>query len=285
VKSRQDASSRASLGTIASHAALLLGSIIMLLPFYWMLITALKSYPETLKIPATWLPNGLHWENFVRIFADDPLWGRYFFNSFYTSILTVIGEVIFAVLAAYAFSRMEFVGKNILFFLFLATMMVPGEVLLVPNYQTVKSLGWINTYSALTVPWMVSVFGIFLLRQHFLQIPKELQEAAYLDGAGHLRFLAQIMVPLSRPPIATVALLKFIGSWNAFTWPLFVVFGQAGARVKPISLALFDFTSTEQLQYHLWMAASVLAVLPVMILFLATQKQFMESVAKSGLKG
>lgn len=285
MKSGEKISLRTWLASLGAHAALALGSIIMLMPFYWMAVTALKSYQETLKFPATWFPSVLHWENFATVFRLDPMWGRYFFNSFYISIVSVICEVIFAVLAAYAFSRMEFIGKNIVFFLFLATMMVPGEVLLVPNYQIVKTLGWINTYAAQIAPWSVSVFGIFLLRQHFLQIPKELQEAAYLDGAGHVRFLAQVMLPLSRPPIATVALLKFIGAWNSFTWPLFVVFGQAGARVKPISLALYDFTSSENLQYHLWMNASLLAVLPVMILFLLTQKQFMESVAKSGLKG
>ncbi|MDB4895576.1 MAG: Carbohydrate uptake transporter, family, permease protein, partial [Firmicutes bacterium] len=158
MNSRAKISLRNMLASFGSHAALALGSIIMLLPFYWMTNTGLKSYEETLKFPATWFPSALHWENFSTVFQLDPMWGRYFFNSFYISIVTVVCEVIFAVLAAYAFSRMEFIGKNIVFFLFLATMMVPGEVLLVPNYQTIKTLGWINRYAAQIVPWSVSVF-------------------------------------------------------------------------------------------------------------------------------
>lgn len=265
-----------------SHAALLLGSLVMLLPFIWMISTSLKTYPETLVHPPQWLPSVPQWHNYVDAWNAQPLFGRYFYNSFYVTIVTVVVEVFLSILAAYAFSKMNFVGKNLLFILFLSTMMIPGEVLLVPNFMTLASLKWINTYKALIVPWTVSVFAIFLLRQFFLQIPNELQEAAYLDGAGHSRFLFQIMVPLSRPPLATIALLKFIGSWNAFLWPLIVTNTPA---MRTVPIGLMSLMQDEGPQYHIWMAAAAMALAPVVALFLAAQKQFLESVAKSGLKG
>ncbi|HEY3364634.1 MAG TPA: carbohydrate ABC transporter permease [Symbiobacteriaceae bacterium] len=265
-----------------THLLLLGGSVIMLLPLYWMLVTSLKTYHETIINPPTWIPKVLQWHNYLDAWHAQPYMGRYFYNSFYTSIITVIIEVIFSVLAAYAFARMTFIGKNILFVLFLSTMMIPGEVLLVPNFITIAKLHWMDSYKALIIPWTISVFAIFLLRQHFLQIPWELQEAAYLDGAGHTRFLFQIMIPLSRPPIATVALLKFIGSWNAFLWPLLVT---NTPKMRTVSIGLMSLMQDEGPQYHIWMAAATLALLPVLLLFLAAQEQLVESVAKSGLKG
>ncbi len=265
-----------------SHGVLIFGSAIMFLPFFWMISTSLKTFPETIKVPIQWLPTALQWGNYPHIWQNQPLWKNYFFNSFYTTIVTVVLEVILSIFAAYAFSRMKFVGKSILFALLLSTMMIPGEVLLVPNYMTLAKLKWINTYNALIIPFIVSVFAIFLLRQHFLQIPDELQEAAYLDGAGHGRFLFQIMVPLSRPPIATIALLKFVGSWNAFFWPLLMT---NSPKMRTVPVGLMSLMQDEGPQYQIWMAAATLALIPVVIVFLAAQKQFMESVAKSGLKG
>lgn len=267
---------------VLSHALMIFGSIVMILPLFWMVSTSLKTYEETLVNPPQWLPTIPQFINYMEAWVAQPLFGRYFFNSFYVTIVTVIIEVILSILAAYAFSRMNFIGKNILFLLFLSTMMIPGEVLLVPNFITLVKLKWFNTYYALIVPWVVSVFAIFLLRQHFLQIPNELQEAAYLDGAGHTRFLFQIMVPLSRPPIATIALLKFIGSWNAFLWPL-IMTNKAELRTVPVGL--MALMTDEGPKYQLWMAAAFMALVPVLAVFLAAQKQFLASVAKSGLKG
>ena len=269
-------------GLALSHILMLFGSIVMIFPLYWMIATSLKTYNETLSMPPTWWPNVVQWHNYYDAWTSQALFPRYFVNSFYVTLVTVVLEVILTIFAAYAFARMNFAGKNLLFFLFLSTMMIPGEVLLVPNFITLTKLHWYDTYYALIMPWIVSVFAIFLLRQHFLQIPGELQEAAYLDGAGHSRFLFQIMVPLSRPPLATIALLKFVGSWNSFLWPL-IVTQKATLRVVPIGLTAM--MQDEGPQYHLWMAAAFLALVPVLIVFLAAQKQFMESVAKSGLKG
>jgi len=265
-----------------THAGLLFGALIMILPLFWMVSTSLKTYAETLAYPPKWIPSLPQFANYLEAWYSQEFFARYFFNSFYTTIMTMVTEVIMTIFAAYAFARMRFLGKSALFALFLSTMMIPGEVLLVPNFITISKLGWYNTYWALIVPFTVSVFAVFLLRQHFLQIPFELQEAAYLDGAGHTRFLFQIMLPLSRPPIATIALLKFISSWNAFLWPLLVT-GDAKLRTVPIGLT--SLMQDEGLKYHIWMAAATLALIPVLIVFLAAQKQFLESVAKSGLKG
>jgi multiple sugar transport system permease protein len=267
---------------ILTHTVLIIGSAAMILPLFWMVSTSLKTYPETLAFPPKWFPSVPQWHNYVEAWHSQQYFARYFLNSFYTTIFTMITEVVLTIFAAYAFARMKFVGKTILFALFLSTMMIPGEVLLVPNFITISQLHWYNTYWALIVPWITSVFAIFLLRQYFLQIPFELQEAAYLDGAGHSRFLFQIMLPLSRPPLATIALLKFIGSWNAFLWPLLVT-GDAKLRTVPIGLT--SLMQDEGLKYHIWMAAATLALIPVLAVFFAAQKQFVESVAKSGLKG
>lgn len=267
---------------ILSHLVLAFGSVVMLLPFFWMLSTALKTEPEAIAYPIKWLPSVPQFHNFVEAWQFQPLWSRYFFNSFFIAIVTVVLEVLIAAMAAYAFSKMEFFGKNLIFGLFLATMMVPGEVLLVPNFITLANLGWIDKYPALIVPWVVSVFAIFLLRQHFMQLPNELREAAQLDGAGHIRFLFQIVLPLSRPALATVALLKFIGSWNAFLWPLLVT---NSPEMRTVQNGLSSFMQEAGAHYHIWMAAATLALLPVLILFLLLQKQFYASVARSGLKG
>ncbi|MFZ5825190.1 MAG: carbohydrate ABC transporter permease [Bacillota bacterium] len=269
-------------GNLLPHLILAFGSVIMILPLFWMLSTSLKTYNETLAMPIQWLPSIPQWHNYIEAWQAQTYFGRYFFNSFFVTIVTVIIEVFLSILAAYAFSRMTFIGKNLLFMVLLSTMMIPGEVLLVPNFITLTELKWINTYYALIVPWVVSVFAVFLLRQHFLQVPNELQEAAYLDGAGHTRFMLQIMVPLSRPPIATIALLKFIGSWNAFLWPLIVT---NSPQMRTVPVGLISLMQDEGPQYHIWMAAATLALIPVLVVFLAAQKQFLESVAKSGLKG
>lgn len=268
--------------TLLSHAVLILGSIFTLLPFYWMVSNALKTYAETLAFPPKFIPSALQWQNFIEAWHSQEFFGWYFYNSFFTTVVTMVTEVVLTIFAAYAFARMKFFAKNLLFALFLSTMMIPGEVLLVPNFITITKLHWYDTYWALIVPFVVSVFAIFLLRQHFLQIPFELQEAAYLDGAGHGRFLFQIMVPLSRPPIATIALLKFISSWNAFLWPLLVT---QSPKLRTVQIGLTSLMQDEGLKYHIWMAAATLVMLPVLAVFLATQKQFIESVAKSGLKG
>lgn len=262
------------------YILLFAGCAIMLLPFFWMVTTSFKEESEVLRMPPQWFPKVWHWENYIKAWNVAPF-GRYFFNSFFMAITTTIGEVITTVLAAYAFAKMRFFGKNVLFSILLGTLMIPGQMLLIPNYVTITRLGWFDRYEALIIPWLASVFGIFLLRQFFRSIPDELQDAARIDGCSRFRFLWQIVVPLSKPAIMTVALLKFLGSWNAFLWVL-IMTNSDKMRTVPVGLTLFS--SEVGTAYEQLMAASVLAIIPVLILFFFTQKQFIQGVARTGIK-
>jgi len=253
---------------------------IMLFPFFWMLTTAFKTESEALRMPPMWIPTSFRWQNFVEAWNAAPF-GWYFFNSFFMAITTTVGEVFTTILAAYAFAKMRFFGKNTLFAILLGTMMIPGQMLLLPNYVTMARLGWLDRYQALIIPWLVSVFGIFLLRQFFRSVPDELRDAARIDGCSRLRFLFTIMVPLSKPAIFTVALLKFLGSWNSFQWVLIMTTSRH-MRTVPVGLQLFS--SEVGTAYEKLMAASVLAIIPILVLFLFTQKQFIQGVARTGIK-
>jgi len=255
-----------------------------------------KSFDIKLKgIPAVWFKDDVSsakanftfaetisnfFQNYVTAWNAAPF-GTYYFNTVFVAIVTTFAEIIFAAMAAFAFAKMEFFGKNLIFTLFLATMMVPGEVLLVPNYITLTALGWIDSYYALIVPWVVSVFAIFLLRQHFMTIPNELYDAAMIDGLTKWRFLWTVMVPLSKPAVITGALLKFVGSWNSFLWVLIVT---KSPEIRTLPVGLQNFSSATGSDYHLLMAAATFSVIPVVILFLLTQKYFIAGIARSGLK-
>lgn len=219
-------------------------------------------------------------QNYVLAWKSAPF-GRYYINTIFIATVTTILEVIISAMAAYAFSWMNFPGKNILFSIFLATMMVPGEVLLVPNFITVTKFGWIDTYYALIIPWIVSVFSIFLMRQHFLSLPSELFDAAKIDGCSHWRYLWQIVVPLSKPVVVTSALLKFVGSWNSFLWVLIVT---NSPKYRTLTVGLQTFSSEVGTLYNMLMAAATFSILPVVIVFLFTQKYFVRGIARTGLK-
>ena len=207
--------------------------------------------------------------------------GRYYLNTIFVATATTILEVILASMAAFAFSILRFRGRDLLFGIFVATMMVPGEVLLVPNYITVSKFGWIDTYYALIIPWIVSVFAIFLIRQYFLTLPRELYDAAKIDGCSNWRYLWQIAVPLSKPVIITGALLKFVGSWNAFLWVLIVT---NDPKYRTLPVGLYTFRGEAGDIYNQLMAAATFSVLPVIILFLFAQKHFIRGIARTGLK-
>lgn len=209
-------------------------------------------------------------------------WPGYFANSIFTSFVTVAGVLSTSVLAAYAFARLKFPGRETFFLLFQATMMIPGQVVMIPNFLMVNDLGWRDTYLALTLPFFASAFHTFLLRQFFAQIPNELHDAALIDGCGHFRFLWQIVIPLSRAALVTTALLTFLGSWNALLWPMIVI---NKTRLMPVQVGLKSFVVDEGVQTQQMMAASLLAVLPTLILYFFTQKTFTEGISTTGLKG
>ncbi|NIV38517.1 MAG: ABC transporter permease subunit [Anaerolineae bacterium] len=215
---------------------------------------------------------------------------EYMWNSIRLTAITLVGILIVSTLAAYAFGRMTFPGRNLLFALLLSTMMIPETVTMIPNFLTVTGnnpflpfINWYDNWPGLTIPFMAGFFNIFLLRQFFAQIPEELWDAARIDGAGHLRFLIQVVLPLSKAPIMTVVIFSFIGSWNALLWPLIAT--KAGSNWWPISVGLQNFVSEAGPETHLWMAAASISMLPVLLLYFLAQRQFIEGIATTGLKG
>ncbi len=263
------------------YLVLTIGAFIMLMPFLWMLSTSLKAPNEITMRTIKWIPETFRWENYRTAWNAAPF-ATYFSNSFVIAITCTIIEVMLSSLAAYAFAKFDFFGKNVLFVLFLGTMMIPGEVMLIPNYLTMVKFGWIDTYYSLIIPWTVSVFSIFLLRQFFMSIPHELYEAAILDGCGRFKYLIKVMLPLSKPALVTVMLFKFIGSWNAFLWVLIMT---NTPKMRTVPVGLTYFVSDVGTQYNLLMAASAFAMAPIVVLFLLLQKQFIQGIARSGLKG
>ncbi|HDN79044.1 MAG TPA: carbohydrate ABC transporter permease [Chloroflexi bacterium] len=277
------------------YLALTLGALISLFPFIWMILTSFKSYrevatrvfwpaalnPLTYRLPPEQRPIPWLFHNFVEAWNSAPF-ARYFFNSIVVSVFTVLGVLITSSLAAYAFARLRFPGRNIIFMLFLATMMIPGEILLIPNFIIIKHLGWYDTYWALIIPWTANVFSIFLLRQFFATIPQELYDAAVLDGCGHFRFLTQIVLPLSRPALTTVALFNFIWSWNAFLWPLIVT---SREEMRPIQVGLAFFVTESGTDTQLLMAAATITILPIVTLYFFVQRQFIEGIYTGGIRG
>ncbi len=270
---------------IIVYIVLSVGSIAMILPMYWTIAVSFMTRAEAIAF--RWLPSAPQVGNYAEAWREAQF-SEYFVNSVIITTITVTGIVIFSVLAAYAFARMEFFGRDLLFSLLLATIFIPEMVLLLPNFLTVTWLGrigpipWVDNWPALTIPFMGNVFSIFLLRQFFTQIPNDLFDAAKIDGAGHLRFLTSIVLPLSRAPIMTVIIFAFIGSWNALAWPLLVT---NSADWRPIAVGLTNFLDEEQQRVHLQMAGAVITMIPVLLIYFFTQKQFTEGIALSGLKG
>lgn len=263
------------------YLLLILGSVLMLLPFAWMISTSLKPPNEVMLMPPKWIPSVFQWDNYKQAWGLTPF-ARYTINSLIVTVFTTIGELITTILAAYAFSRISFYGREVIFAVLLGTMMVPGEVLLIPNFVTLSNLGWIDQYEALIVPWLASIFAVFLLRQFFLGIPKELSYAAKIDGCSDFRFLWNIMVPLAKPALITIALLKAIGSWNAFLWPL-IVTNSKEMRTLPVGLT--SFSTEAGTIYELLMAASTMIILPMILLYLILQKYIIEGISRAGIKG
>lgn len=272
-------------GRILIYIILIIGALIAVVPFLYTVSVSLMNLTEATG--GELFPRVLQWGNYAEAW-EDANFSLYFFNSVKIVLITLVGEIIFSVLAAYAFAMMDFPGKNFLFFLLLSTLMLPEAVTWVPNFITVSWLGrvgpipWINNWPALTIPFMAGAFGIFLLRQFFQQIPGELWDSAQIDGAGHLRYLVQVVLPLSKAPLVTLILFGFIGSWNSLAWPILVTTTE---EWRPISYGLLSFLDEAGAFFHLQMAGAVITILPIIIFYFFAQKQFTEGIATSGLKG
>lgn len=253
--------------------------VIFLMPIVWMLLAAFKGQKEVFV--GTFLPKVWVWQNFVEAWNAAPF-GHYLLNSALIASTTTLAVVLSSAMAAFAFSRMQFPGKPLLFLFALGTLMIPGDVLLIPNFITIRQFGWVNSYQALIVPFVASGFGIFLLRQAFLRTPVEFEEAAKLDGASASQFLFRILMPANAPALSALAVLTFLAAWNALVWPL-VATNRDEFRTVQVGLA--SFSNLEGSNIPVVMAATAIVVAPVLIVYAFAQKWFIESAAASGLKG
>lgn len=271
---------RRLLRAAAIHLALGASGFVVAFPFLWMVLTSLKSSHEASAFPPIILPASPQWSNYGEALQAAPF-ARYFLNSAFVATAVTFLVVASALLAAYAFSHLDFPGKRVSFALYLATMMIPFEVVLIPNFLLIRQLGWYDTYWALIVPWGANVFSVFLVTQTLRALPADFYDAAQLDGCGHWQYLWSVAAPLARPALATSGLLAFLGSWNSLLWPLLVT---QTDRFRTIEVGLQVFLQAEAPRPELLMAASALAMLPVLALFFLAQRTFIEGVS-SGVKG
>ncbi len=270
-----------------AHAVLIVGGLTFLLPFYWMVATSLKGPEDLFRSPPTFWPESPRPENYPEAWSTVPFL-RYFLNTFFVAFAIVAGVVVTSALAAFAFSFFRFRGRERLFDAFLSTMMVPEPVYIISSYILLFNLpgggrdGWIDDYSALIVPWLAHVFSIFLLRQHFLSFPRDLVDAAVIDGCGPVRFLFTMVLPLSRASLTAVCLFTFINTWNSFLWPL-VMTNSDSKRLIQVGLAFFS--QSQGTEHGLMMAAAVFSIAPLLVAYFFAQRQIIESLTHTGLKG
>ena len=272
---------RITPGALLLHAALIAGSVVMLLPFAWMLSTSLKLPPEIFTYPPVWIPSTIAWQNYLKTVTVMPF-GRFYLNSLIVTTSVTLLQLLTSSLAAFAFARMRFPGRNALFLLYLATLMIPFQVTMIPNFIVVRTLGWYDTYQALILPPAFSAFSTFLLRQYFLGIPRDLDEAARIDGATSLRIWWQVIMPLAGPAIAALATFVSLNSWNDFLWPL-IITNSPAMRTLPVGLSTFQ--GQYKTDWNLLMAGSVIAMVPVLLVYIIGQRWFIRGITLSGLGG
>ena len=279
------AQQRVFQGVVKAGTYLFLGimALIVLFPFYWMIISSLKDLAEyRLNVPTLW-PQKMVFYNYVEAFDTADL-GQLFLNTAYVGIVSTALSLVITVLSAFAFARLEFKGKDAMFAALLATMMIPGELFTITNYATVNDFGWMNSFTVLIVPFLVSVFYIYLLRQNFLQIPNELYLAAKVDGCGDLKYLWKVMIPLAMPTLISITILKMMGAWNSYVWPRLVANDDAH-RLITNGLRNAFTTTTGDVNYPVQMAAVAIVSAPLFLVFLFLRKYIMAGVSRSGIKG
>ena len=271
------------LGKTGTYAFLLIMALIVLFPFYWMIISSLKTLAEYRQAIPTFWPREVMWGNYVEAFQTAKL-GDLFMHTLYVGVVSTIISLVITVLSAFAFARLEFKGKEVLFGALLATMMIPGELFTITNYITVNNLGWMHSFTALIVPFLVSVFYIYLLRQNFMQIPNELYLAAKVDGTSDLKYLWKVMIPLAMPTLISITILKMMGAWNSYIWPKLVANDQAHQMITNGLRNAFTDTPG-QANYPVQMAAVAIVSAPLFLVFLFLRKYIMQGVSRSGIKG
>ena len=266
-----------------TYLFLMVMALIVLFPFYWMIISSLKDLSEYRENVPTFWPRVIIWSNYAEAFTSASL-GRLFLNTAYVGIVSTVLSLVITVLSAFAFARLEFKGKDLMFGALLATMMIPGELFTITNYATVNSFGWMKSFEALIIPFLVSVFYIYLLRQNFMQIPNELYLAAKVDGCGDLKYLWKVMVPLAMPTLISITILKMMGAWNSYVWPRLVANDEAHRLITNGLRNAFTAT-TGDVNYPVQMAAVAIVSAPLFLVFIFLRKYIMKGVSRSGIKG
>lgn len=261
----------------------LAGGLVMIVPFVWAIATSLKPSGALLSLPPQLIPDAPTLASYTRVVTRFPF-VRVFGNSVLVAALTTLGQLVICSMAGYAFARFTFRGRDALFAVYLATLMVPFAVIITPLFILVTKLGWANSYAGLVVPGMFSAFGTFFMRQFFLSIPRELEEAATIDGAGTFATFVRVVLPMSGPAIATLSVLSFMGSWNSFLWPLLII-NDRNLMTLPIALSTLQGLYPGQTQWNVVMAGTVMATIPTILVFLVAQRWVIEGVAGSGIKG
>ncbi len=261
---------------------LFMGVLVFLLPLYWMISTSLKPVADIFAYPPRWLPTEIEWANYTNALDAAP-WDIYFLNTILYTCCIVVGVLFTSVMSGYAFSKLNWKGKDNVFLMYIGTMMVPGQVTIIPVFMILTSFGWIDTYPGLIVPGLTSAFGCFLMRQFMKSLPNELIESALIDGAGHYRILWRIIVPLVKPSMATLGIFSFMGAWNNFFWPL-IVTNSTEMRTVQIGLSAFQ-GQYGNIEWGAMMAAATIVSAPVLIIFFFAQRYFIEGIAMSGIKG
>ncbi|ACL42574.1 binding-protein-dependent transport systems inner membrane component (plasmid) [Pseudarthrobacter chlorophenolicus A6] len=269
------------IGSWTSHILLILTALITLVPFIWMISTALKPAGEVFSAPPKLIGSSIQWGNFADAWNYLPF-GRFMLNGVLVSALGTLIVVSTSAMAAYAFSRLRWRGRNGVFLIYLGTLMIPQEVLIVPMFILMRNFGWVNSYQALIIPWAFTAFGTFLLRQFFLTLPDELEDAARIDGANRFVSFTKILLPLVRPALGTLAVFTFIGYWNSFLWPLLIV---SDVNMATVPLGLNMFLGQTGNQWNLLMAASTISILPSVLMVLGLQRYLVKGIALSGLGG
>lgn len=262
------------------HILLIVGAVLMVTPFVWMLLTSFKSLSESTRIPPVLIPSEFQWSNYSKVLVSLPF-KTFYFNTIITTAAKTLGQLVFCSMAAYAFARLRFPGRGFLFILSLSVLMVPGQVFIIPQYMIMKQLGWINSLQALIVPGLFSVFGTFLLRQFFMTIPKELEEAAKLDGCSYFGIYLKVMLPLAKPGLVALAIFTILWSWNDLLWPIIV---NTSMDKMPLSAGLAYLQGEHFTNFPVLMAGSMMAIWPMILMFIFFQRYFIEGIALTGSK-
>jgi len=263
------------------YALLFAGAVLMLLPFWWMLVTSVRLPEEVYSFPPDFWPQVWHWENYVEVVKAAPF-AAFFKNTLIVASVVTAGNLLLSAMAGYAFARLEFRGRDVVFWLFLASMMIPGQVTMIPVFVLMAKLGWIDTYYGLTVPGLVGAYGVFLTRQYFLGLPKDLENAARLEGASEWQIFWHIALPLAKPVLTVLGVFTFMGAWTDFLWPLLMT---NSMHMRTLEVGLSVFKTQYTVNWPLQMAASMLIQLPIIALFIATQRHFTKGIVLTGMKG